>query len=171
MEGGGNDEEYMNLLADAMVPYLRASGIRFTRSNPWDSLSDVIEETNEQPYDYVLTLQTTASPPDLCGRLQGPEILYYAYSSRSKTAAGLVDSNLKAIYPKPNQITIIPNKTLRVLRDVDLPSVLVNIGYRDNNKDAQWIKNNLNLIARQLVLSIAEYLGTPFVDAGNSNNI
>ena len=27
--GGGNEEQYMNLIADAMEPYLAASGIRF----------------------------------------------------------------------------------------------------------------------------------------------
>ena len=32
--GGGNEELYMNLVADAMEPYLRASGIDFTRNDP-----------------------------------------------------------------------------------------------------------------------------------------
>lgn len=36
---GGTEEQYMNLVADAMEPYLRASGIRFTRNNPEESVS------------------------------------------------------------------------------------------------------------------------------------
>ena len=31
---GGTEEEYMNLLADKMVPYLDASGIRYDRNTP-----------------------------------------------------------------------------------------------------------------------------------------
>ena len=31
---GGNEEYYMNLIADAMEPYLTASGIDFVRNNP-----------------------------------------------------------------------------------------------------------------------------------------
>ena len=31
---GGTEEQYMNLLADKMVPYLNASGIRYTRNTP-----------------------------------------------------------------------------------------------------------------------------------------
>ena len=31
---GGNEEYYTNLIADAMEPYLRASGITFTRNDP-----------------------------------------------------------------------------------------------------------------------------------------
>ena len=31
---GGNEEYYMNLIADAMEPYLVASGIQFVRNTP-----------------------------------------------------------------------------------------------------------------------------------------
>ena len=31
---GGTEEYYMNLIADAMVPYLRSNGIQFTRNTP-----------------------------------------------------------------------------------------------------------------------------------------
>lgn len=31
---GGTEEYYMNLLADKMVPYLDASGIRYSRNTP-----------------------------------------------------------------------------------------------------------------------------------------
>lgn len=31
---GGNEEQYMNLLADALEPYLLASGISFVRNDP-----------------------------------------------------------------------------------------------------------------------------------------
>ena len=31
---GGTEEQYMNLLADKMIPYLDASGIRYTRNTP-----------------------------------------------------------------------------------------------------------------------------------------
>ena len=33
---GGTEEQYMNLLADKMVPYLNASGIRYSRNTPDD---------------------------------------------------------------------------------------------------------------------------------------
>lgn len=31
---GGNEEQYMNLLADKMEPYLRSSGITYVRNDP-----------------------------------------------------------------------------------------------------------------------------------------
>ncbi|QOX62242.1 N-acetylmuramoyl-L-alanine amidase [Anoxybacterium hadale] len=167
--GGGNEEEYMNLIVDAMIPYLRASGIQFERSSPWESLTEVIERTNEEPFDYVLSLQSASAPPDLAEMLRGPEVYFYAFSHRGRAAAQLVESNLKAIYPQPNLVSSIPNKTSRILRDAPRPSVLVNVGYHDNATDAQWIRENIDTIARQLVLSISEYLGTPFVDIGETD--
>lgn len=161
---GGNEEEYMNLIADAMVPYLRASGIQFERSNPWEPLSEVIERANHEQIDLFLSLQSASAPPELSGALQGPDIYYFVYNPRGKTAAQLIAENLNTIYPKPGRIMVVPNKSLRVLRDIHPVSVLANIGYHDNAEDAQWIRDNINAIAKQLVLSIAEYLKTPFVD-------
>ena len=43
---GGNEEYYMNLIADAMVPYLEIAGIEYTRNNPNDSRNQIIEQSN-----------------------------------------------------------------------------------------------------------------------------
>lgn len=37
-DGEGNEEYYMNILADLMEPYLSASGIIFTRNDPEGSV-------------------------------------------------------------------------------------------------------------------------------------
>ena len=39
---GGNEEYYMNLIADAMEPYLKSSGINFTRNSPDMTLRQAI---------------------------------------------------------------------------------------------------------------------------------
>lgn len=161
---GGNEEQYMNLIADAMIPYLRSSGIQFERRNPGESLTEVIDFSNEGVYDLFFSLQSTSAPPYLSGSLRGPEIYYYAYSPRGQVAANLIANNLKAIYPRPNMVITMPNKIMSELRETIPVAVLADIGYHDNIEDAQWIKENIDGIARQLVLSIAEYLGTPFVD-------
>ena len=43
------------------------------------------------------------------------------------------------------------------------PAVLLEIGYHDNYEDAVWIENNLTQIAQNLVLSLTEYFGLPFI--------
>ncbi len=38
------------------------------------------------------------------------------------------------------------------------------LGYHDNPTDAAWIRANINTIARNLVYSLTEYFGIPFVE-------
>ena len=51
---GGTEEEWMNLLADKMVPYLDASGIRYTRNTPDMTAASSIAASNAGNYDFHL---------------------------------------------------------------------------------------------------------------------
>ena len=163
INGLGSEEYYMNLIADAMEPYLYASGITFTRNNPDDTLSQAIALSNAGNYDFHLALHSNAAPANLSGQIQGPDIYYYSTSTEGKRAAEIFQENLKVIYPDPNLVNTIPNTTLGELRLVKAPSNLIELAYHDNLEDAMWIINNINVIARTLVLSLTEYFGIPFV--------
>ena len=160
---GGNEEYYMNLIADAMEPYLNASGIQFTRNEPSMTLSQAIAQSNRGNYDLHLALHSNAAPPALSGRLQGTDVYYYETSAKGKQAAEIIADNFKAIYPNPDKVRTVPNTTLAELRQTRAPSVLVEVAYHDNTDDAQWIRDNIDNIARNLVFSLTEYFGIPFV--------
>ncbi len=161
---GGNEEYYMNLIADAMIPYLEASGISYSRNNPNETLSQAIERSNAGNYDLHLALHSNSSPEYLAGTLQGPDVYYYEYSQPSRVAADIIAANLESIYPNPDLVTVIPSVTLAELRRTTAPAVLLEVAYHDNYEDAQWIADNINAIGRNLVLSLTEYFGIPFVD-------
>ena len=59
---GGTEEQYMNLLADKMVPYLDASGIRYTRNTPDMTAASSIAASNAGNYDLHLALHSNAAP-------------------------------------------------------------------------------------------------------------
>ena len=67
---GGSEEYYMNLVADAMMPYLLASGISVTRNNPTDTLAQAINQSNAGNYDLHLALHSNSAPEHLSGQLQ-----------------------------------------------------------------------------------------------------
>ena len=161
---GESEEYYMNLIADAMVPYLRASGIAFARNNPYDTLSQVIAQSNAGDYDFHLALHSNASPENLAGVLMGPDIYYYAYSTDGERASGIFADNLKSVYPNPALVAVIPNRTLAELRRTRTPALLVEIAYHDNPDDMNWIAENIDEIASNLVLSLTEYFGIRFVN-------
>lgn len=157
--GEGNEEQYMNLIADAMEPYLAASGIRFTRNTPDMTAASSIAASNSGNYDLHFALHSNASAT---GTARGIEAYYSPASERGRRFAETVARNLQLIYPLPNSSRIVPTTSLGEVTRTRAPSVLVEIGYHDNPEDAQWIRNNVNAIAENLVLSLTEYFGIPF---------
>lgn len=161
---GGSEEYYMNLIADAMIPYLRACGIGFARNDPGVTLSQVVAQSNTGGYDLHLAIHSNSSPENLRGILQGPDVYYYTTSARGRQAAEKIAANLETIYPNPGLVSVIPTTTLAELRKTSAPAILVQIAYHDNYADATWIRDNIELIAKNLAMSLADYLGVPFVN-------
>ena len=159
---GGNEEYYMNLVADAMIPYLVASGITVARNNPEESLRQAINLSNSGNYDLHLALHSNAAPPNLAGQLRGPDVYYYASSQKGAAAANIIADNFKKVYPNPALVKTVGTTSLAELRMTKAPAVLIEIAYHDNPQDAQWIRDNIDSIARNLAMSVAEILKVPF---------
>lgn len=160
--GGGNEEYYMNLVADAMEPYLRASGIEFSRNKPDMTLSQAIADSNKGDYDLHLAIHSNASPPATAGKNTGAAIYYYPTSTKGKQFAEIIKDNYQNVYP--NKVQTIPTTSLAEVRRTKAPTALVEVAYHDNPTDAKWIRDNINNIARSLSQSVAQYLGVPFVE-------
>lgn len=50
---GLNERYYMNLIADAMVPYLLASAIDYGRNDPDDTMESLVRMSNEGNYNCI----------------------------------------------------------------------------------------------------------------------
>ena len=159
---GGTEEEITNLIADAMEPYLLASGIEFTRNRPEMSLGEAIAASNEGNYDMHFAIHSNAAPESLAGKLQGVDAYYFYNSPYGREMADIVTENMKQVYPDGEKVQSVATATLRELRRTNAPAVLVEVGYHDNIEDAQWIKENIDQIAKALAKSIADYFGVPF---------
>ena len=157
--GGGNEEKYMNLIADAMEPYLVSSGIRFVRNSPDMTAASSIAQSNMGNYDLHFAIHSNASSG---GNARGVEAYYYPSSAQGKRFAEILVRNLQLIYPLPNATRIVPTTSLGEVRRTKAPSVLLEVAYHDNPLDAEWIRNNVEAIAQNLVLSLTEYFGIPF---------
>ena len=71
--------------------------------------------------------------------------------------------NLRDIYPLPDKVRAEATTTLGEVRLPRFPSVLLELGYHDNWADATWLENNRPQIAQNLVRSLTEYFGIPFI--------
>lgn len=159
---GGNEQEYMNKLADAMEPLLRKNGIGYSRNIPDTSVGESIRLSNKGYYDLHLALHTNAAPESLKGKLRGIDIYYYEYSRWGKAAAEIIAENLKEIYPRPDLVRAVPTTKLIELKKTNAPAVLAELGYHDNPEDEAWIKGNIEAIAQNLTKSLTEYFGIPY---------
>lgn len=160
---GGNEEYWMNRLADLMVPYLETSGVNVTRNDPSASLDDAIALSNSGNYDFHLALHSNAAPESLSGTLRGVDIYYRTGDANGLRMANIIVENIQPIYPLPDRVRPLATSTLRELNLTRAPAVLAELGYHDNLEDAQWLENNLMPLARSLALSVTEYLGLPFL--------
>lgn len=161
---GGNEEYYMNLIADAMEPFLAASGIEFDRNRPDMTLSQAIADSNSGNSELHLAIHSNAAPENAAGRYTGADIYYYPTSTQGRRFAQILQNNYKTLYPDADNVEIQPTTSLAEVRRTNVPSALIEVAYHDNPQDAQWIRDNINNIARNLSKSVAEYFNVPFVE-------
>lgn len=160
---GGNEEYYMNLIADAMLPYLYASGVTVLRNAPDMTAASSIAASNAAMPDLHLALHSNAAPDQLGGRLRGADIYYAPNSAEGRRAAEIIAENLRVIYPAPQSVRAVPAASIGEVTRTRAPAVLAELGYHDNREDALWIQNNIPALARNLALSVTEYFRIPFI--------
>ena len=159
---GGSEKYYMNLLADAMEPYLSSSGISYGRNDPNGNAAAAVARGNRGNYRLYLALHSNAAPEIYEGMLRGPDVYYYPTSAQGKRAAEIIANGLREIYPEPELVNTRTSTTLLELKRSKAPAVYLELAYHDNEQDARWIADNIDAIAENLVISIAVFLGVPF---------
>ena len=163
--GSGSEEYNMNLLADALEPYLYSNGIRFVRNTPDMTAASSIAQANRLGgFDFYLALHSNAAAPANAGNVRGVLAFYYPTSTEGKRAADLFVTNLKRVYPQPDLVRTVPTTTLGEVRQPKYPANLLELGYHDNYADAAWVENNRDVIARELARSLTEYFRLPFIE-------
>lgn len=163
---GPSEEAVMNRLADAMEPYLAASGFTVRRNRPDMTVNEIIRDSNRGAVDLHVALHSNAAPEGKYGTQRGIVAYYYPGSAKGKRAAEILARSLAEVYPSPALVRADSYTRLGELRYTKAPSVFLEIGYHDNEQDAAWIERNLDAIARAVVRGLTEYFGIPFVEPG-----
>lgn len=152
--GGGNEEYYMNLIIDEIIPYLKSSGIKYIRNGQPDaSLS---------PEDLCIFIYSNSNPTSINKKLRGLSVCYIPGNPNSYRLAKIICRNIKELYPDKKKVIISPFAPNEVQLKSN-SSVLLKIAYRDNLYDSNWIKENIEKIAENLAESICEYFSVPFI--------
>lgn len=161
--GGGNEEYYMNLIVDEMIPYLNSSGIKYARNNPYNPVTSAINESNNGDYDLHFALHSAAVDGQDSGNIRGAKIFYIPGIPDSHRAARIIQQNLKEIYPIPEKIELSPTNFIVELKDSNAPAIMAEIANHDHPEDATWIRENIENIAENLASSLAEFFSIPLI--------
>lgn len=152
--GSGSEEYNMNLLADALVPYLLSNAIQYKRNRPEMTAGSSIREANAGTYDLYLALHSNGAPEGHYGEERGIIVFYYPTSSKGRRAAELIAEELRKIYPLPGKVTTRETTSLGEVSQSKAPAVLAEIGYHDNYADATWVEGHMDDIAQQLARAL-----------------
>ena len=161
--GSGSEEYNMNLLADALEPYLLSNGIQYRRNRPEMTAASSIREANSGYYNFYLALHSNGAPEGRYGEERGIIAFYYPGSTQGQRAAELFAEELRKIYPLPDQVTTQATTSLGEVRQSRAPAVLLEIGYHDNYADAVWLEGHWDAIAREIARGLTEFFGLPFI--------
>ena len=96
---GGTEEEWMNRLADAMEPYLTASGIRYSRNTPDMTAASSIRASNAGNYDLHLALHSNAAPEGQYGQIRGILVFYCPGATGGHIGGGRAENPLSTAQP------------------------------------------------------------------------
>ena len=162
--GSGSEEYNMNLLADALEPYLLSNGIQWVRNTPQMTAASSIRQANSiGGFDFYLALHSNASGPGNEGKNRGVIVFYYPTSTRGREAAEIFAARLREVYPLPDRVYTRSTTSLGEVRQPQAPANLIELGYHDNYADAIWIESSREMIAQALARALTEYFGLPFI--------
>ena len=153
----GTEEYWMNLIADAMIPYLQQYGIDYSRNRPDMTAGSSIRESNAGNYDFHVAIHSNASAESQAGSQRGTIVFYYPSSTNGLRMAELLRQRFQEIYPIPDLVRIVPTTSLGEVSRTSAPSVLIEVAFHDNIEDANWITNNIDAIARAIASAVNDY--------------
>lgn len=138
-------------LGRILLPELEKHGLT-VRSMQSDDLAAVVEAANTWPADVFVSLHCNASPDH---QASGTETLYC--SSEGRKLATLVQDAIIKKLPLVDRGCKL-RKDLYVLNATDMPAILVELGFIDNEKDLPLLKNLLIVYAQAITKGVNKYL-------------
>ncbi len=148
----GTEYDRMHQLADILSRILENRGYKVYRSDPNMTLNEAIRDSNAKMPDIHLALHSNASTSH---EARGPEVIV-ASNGRARTLANAIYNQLRTINPYPGR-GVLYDTYYGELRLTKAPANLIEVDFHDNPEGAQWIIDNMNLIAEKIADGVDEY--------------
>lgn len=124
-------------------------------TNTSTSLAERVRMANQWPANYFLSLHCNANPNP---QINGSEMYIYQFGTQANWLAQHIMNGIVS-NTRLRDNGIRENKSLYVLRNTNMPAVLVEMGYLTNINDAMILRDNLWSVAYGIYLGILSYFG------------
>ncbi|WP_343209340.1 N-acetylmuramoyl-L-alanine amidase [Anaerolentibacter hominis] len=168
-EANGLREQDITYMVGAYLADILASDYRFevrtSRTSPeqvlgynnTSSLRLRVEGANTWPADYFISIHVNAS---VNPALNGSEVyVYQQYTQSAYLAEQVLAEIVRRVGTKDNGVRT--NPSLYVLRNTNMPAILVELGYVTNVGDAEKLRNDQYQFAYGIYVGLLNYLGLP----------
>lgn len=123
--------------------------------NNASSLAARVAMANEWPADYFISIHSNYNPNPA---VNGTEVYIYEYNTQAQWLAEHIMEGITQMVGTNNN-GIRENPSLYVLRNVDMPANLVELGYLTSPSDAEKLRDNLYQFAYGIYLGFMRYFG------------
>ena len=139
-------------VADLVEHYLVAAGIEVVGNMQDDSLGAVVNTANESGADIFVSIHCNA----FNGSANGTETCVYPSSGAGGDLGQCIQNQIiDALGTTDRGLKERPG--LYVLNSTDMPAVLVELAFIDNEDDAELLRNNQDDFARAIARGITDY--------------
>lgn len=138
--------------ADLAAGYLTAAGVEVVGNIQSDSLGEICEAANESGADIFVSIHCNA----FNGTANGTEVEVYPESTAGASLGSCIQRQIvESLGTTDRGLKERPN--LYVLKHTDMPAVLVELAFIDNEEDAALLRNNQDDFARAVARGITDY--------------
>ena len=148
------EEVEMNRIADMLVPLLVKDG-RFTvkRNTPSMNVYEMAEDSNNFNASIHIAIHSNA------GGGVGTEVYTYGKNTNSEKLGKSLYDQVAPLSPGGDRGVKYNPALIEVGNLVNATSVLIELAFHDDLKDATWIAYNHETIAKRLYMGVCDYLG------------
>ena len=158
---GLTEKQVMSFVADAVRALLKENGVAVVSAGT-GTTTETVKESNLAKPDLHLSLITNTAPAGR--RFRGIQAFYFPSSVAGRRAAQALCDSLKSVYPDPDLVYILPATHVTELTKTTAPAVQLALGYRDDPRDSQWLKNNVQEVAGAIARGVTDTFSLPYTD-------
>ena len=161
--GNTNERDQMRRVADLLEAALIRCGFA-VKNMQYGGMYDRVADGNKWGADLYIALHSNGFD----GTVAGTRVHCYP-SEKSRRIGKLIQDRIAPLSPGTSE-RLVESTNLYELRVPTMPAVLPEFGFHDNPEEAQWIIDNVGLIAEETCQAVCEFFGVEYVPEAVAEN-